>query len=208
MALNQWKNYNQNLLNAINSINEKDILNLIKQVKPYIGTRDEIHILGNGGSAANANHINGDFSKTFSSTSETIKINSFADNSCYITAASNDIDFSEVFTLLIPGRINKKDLIIFLSGSGNSINLVKCAQKARDFNINTFAITGYNGGKLKDICNHHIHVPIKDMEIIEDIQLIIFHFIKQYLTKEFKKNGNFKNLSPKYEKRTISNEIA
>ena len=208
MVLNQWQNYNKKLLNAINSINEKDILNLIANLEPYIGTRDEIHILGNGGSAANANHINGDFSKTFTSKGGTIKINSFADNSCYMTAASNDIDFSEVFSLLIPGRINKKDLIIFLSGSGNSINLVKCAQKARDFDINTFSITGYNGGKLKDICNHHIHVPIKDMEIIEDIQLIIFHCIKQYLTKKFEKNANYTNLSSKYEKRTISNEIA
>ncbi len=208
MLLNQWKNYNKKLLNAINSISEKDILNLTAQIESYMGTRDEIHILGNGGSAANANHVNGDFSKTFSSLGEVIKINSFADNSCYLTAASNDIDFSEVFSLLIPGRINKKDLIIFLSGSGNSINLIKCAQKAREFNINTFSITGYNGGELKNICRNHIHIPIKDMEIIEDIQLVIFHFIKQYLTNKFENNNHSKNLSHKYNKRIISNEIA
>ena len=203
-----WKNYNNNLLNSLSSISEKALSNLISQIEPFMGSKAEIHILGNGGSAANANHINGDFTKTFASYAKPIKINSFADNSCYLTAVSNDIDYSEVFTHLIPGRINRDDLIIFLSGSGNSINLVKCAKKAKKFDINTFCITGFNGGELKKICNHNIHVPIKDMEISEDIQLVIFHFIKQYLCKKIIRNGVSTKLSPKYEKRIISDEIA
>ena len=62
------------------------------------------------------------------------------------------MDYSEIFTLLIPSRISKEDLVIFLSGSGNSINLVKCAEKANKYRINTFCLTGFSGGKLKNIC--------------------------------------------------------
>ena len=155
-------------------------------------------IEANGGSAANANHINGDFTKTFTGASNTIRINSFADNSCFLTAASNDIDFSEAFSILIPGRINKNDLVIFLSGSGNSVNLVKCARKAKEHNINTFCITGYQGGELNKICKNRIHIPVKDMEIIEDLQLIIFHCIKQNLYKKLKNKFEINQISSKY----------
>ena len=181
MIFEHWIEYKKRLEETLSYINEDDINSLNQLIESYMGKKSEIHILGNGGSAANANHINGDFTKTFTGASNTIRINSFADNSCFLTAASNDIDFSEAFSILIPGRINKNDLVIFLSGSGNSVNLVKCARKAKEHNINTFCITGYQGGELNKICKNRIHIPVKDMEIIEDLQLIIFHCIKQNL---------------------------
>ena len=208
MILESWKKYKKRLEETLSCINEDDINSLSQLIESYMGKKSEIHILGNGGSAANANHINGDFTKTFTDESNTIRINSFADNSCFLTAASNDIDFSEAFSILIPGRINKDDLIIFLSGSGNSVNLVKCARKAKENNINTFSITGYQGGELNKICKNKIHIPVKDMEIIEDLQLIIFHCIKQNLCKKLKSKFGIKQISSKYEKRIISNEIA
>ena len=208
MILEHWQKYKKRLEETLSFINEDDINSLNQLIESYMGKKSEIHILGNGGSAANANHINGDFTKTFTDESNTIRINSFADNSCFLTAASNDIDFSEAFSILIPGRINKDDLIIFLSGSGNSVNLVKCARKAKENNINTFSITGYQGGELNKICKNKIHIPVKDMEIIEDLQLIIFHCIKQNLCKRLKSKFGIKQISSKYEKRIISNEIA
>ena len=203
-----WQNYKKKLSDSLSKVNSQEIQKLYSLIESSIKNEHEIHILGNGGSAANANHINGDFTKTFSSYGKTIKISSHADTTSYLTALANDIDYSEVFTFLIPTRINKNDLIIFLSGSGNSINLVKCAEKANKYKINAVSLTGFDGGKLKNICENSIHVPINDMEIIEDIQLIIFHSIKQALCQDIENQGGIPISSPKYEKRIKSNEIA
>ena len=203
-----WQNYKSGIIEGINLISSKDINKLSNLFESKFNNNSEIHIIGNGGSAANASHINGDFTKTFSLYGKSIKIRTHADNISYLTAVSNDKDYSEVFTLLIPGIIKKDDLIIFLSGSGNSINLVNCANKAKDYFINTFCITGYNGGQLKKICNDHIYIPIKDMEVLEDLQLIIFHSIKQKLCRKIERDGLINEKSPKYEKRISDNEIA
>lgn len=205
---NNWNSYKEKLSNSLSSITDGDISLLSSLIEEMINNGNEIHILGNGGSAANANHINGDFTKTFSTYGKTIKISTHADTTSFLTAVANDMDYSEIFTLLIPSRISKEDLVIFLSGSGNSINLVKCAEKANKYKINTFCLTGFSGGKLKNICKNYIHVPVNDMEIIEDIQLIIFHCIKQLLCRKIEKLGQSATTSPKYEKRVKSNEIA
>ncbi len=205
---NHWHKYKDKITESLSKIEQEEILKLAFLIETTIKDGNEIHILGNGGSAANANHINGDFTKTFSTYGKKIKISSHADTTSFLTAVANDMDFSEVFTILIPNRISKDDLIIFLSGSGNSINLVKCAEKANKYKINTFCLTGFSGGKLKNICKNSIHVPVYDMEIIEDIQLIIFHSIKQSLCNNIERLGQSAVSSPKYEKRIQSNEIA
>ena len=208
MADDYWQNYKSKVIDGLNLIPAKDINKLSNLFASKFNNNSEIHILGNGGSAANASHINGDFTKTFSLYGKPIRIRTHADNISYLTAVSNDKDYAEVFTLLIPGIIKKSDVIIFLSGSGNSINLVNCANKAKEYSIKTFCITGYNGGELKRVCNDHIYIPIQDMEILEDLQLIIFHSIKQRLCKMIEKDGLIYEKSPKYDKRVSANEIA
>ena len=80
--------------------------------------------------------------------------------------------------MLIDNIIDKNDLLIYLSGSGNSLNLVKCARKAKLREIKQAALTGFNGGALNEIVNYPIHIKFDDMEICEDIQLSIFHYHK------------------------------
>ena len=109
----------------------------------------------------------------------TLKISSLCENSCYITATSNDEDFSEVYEILVNTRISKGDLIIFLSGSGNSLNLIKTAISSKKSDIRTSAIIGFQGGALKDMVDIPIHLEIDDMEISEDAQMTIFHYLKQ-----------------------------
>ena len=109
--------------------------------------------------------------------------------------------------MLIDNIIDKKDLLIYLSGSGNSLNLVKCARKAKLKNIKQASLTGFNGGALKEIVDYPIHIKFDDMEICEDIQLSIFHYIKQRLM--YKYSENFENLDlPKYQKRTLEDLIS
>ena len=206
----KWKNYTNNLIETIQIFKENgNISNLADLIWDNFDGLNEIHVLGNGGSAANAHHIVGDFTKTFCLYKQNLKISSVSDNGCYLTAASNDIDFSEVYSFLIPHRIKPNDLVIFLSGSGNSSNLVKCALKAKDHKIKTASITGYNGGRLANLSDLSINFKIDDMEIAEDLQLIVFHFIKQYLCERLVSEKNIEPFeTQKYNKRISVDEVA
>ena len=199
------KEYVNKFALSFNSINEDKLDELKEEISNRLNTSKQIFIIGNGGSAANANHIAGDYLKTFSLAGMNIKINSLSESVAYLTAASNDVDFSEVYEILINTRICKGDLLIFLSGSGNSMNLIKPARIAKKFGIVTAAIVGYMGGGLKEIVNIPIHIDVQDMEMSEDAQMTIFHFLKQSLFHDLiKENDN----PSKYKKRTNEDQIA
>ena len=136
---------------------------------------------------------------------KSININSLSDNSCYITALSNDLDYSEVYEVLINTRVKANDLLIFLSGSGNSMNLIKAARSAIKSDIKTSAIVGFSGGALKKLVDIPIHLRIDDMEISEDFQMIVFHYIKQNLYSKLAKESDPLN---KYNKRVNEDLIA
>ena len=199
------KEYVNKFALSFKNINEDKIEELKKEMLNRVNTPKQIFIIGNGGSAANANHIAGDYLKTFSAAGMNFKINSLSESSSYLTAASNDVDFSQIYEILINTRICKGDLLIFLSGSGNSINLIKPARIAKKFGIVTAAIVGYMGGGLKEIVDIPIHIDIHDMEISEDAQLTIFHYLKQCLYSELIKENK---ISTRYKKRTINGLIA
>lgn len=205
MNYKNLKDYGNHLSEALNSIDEDLVCALKDEIRQRFDSPHNIYLIGNGGSAANANHIVGDYSKTFAMLGKCLNINCLADNSCYITAVSNDLDYSEVFELQINARVRKDDLIIFLSGSGNSMNLVKTARLAKSKKIKTAAILGFSGGALKELVDIPIHAMINDMEIAEDSQIATFHFIKQKLYIEFFDNNN---PTPKYTKRVDEDLIA
>lgn len=202
----EFLEYTNSLKKALDSVDIDYISNLYSEIEKRIGSQSSIYLIGNGGSAANASHIAGDFSKTFTMLSLQLKIYSASENMCYVTAASNDIDFSEIYSSLIGTRILAGDLIIYLSGSGNSINLVKCAQNAKKENITQAGIVGYNGGRLKKLVDIPIHVNLNDMEIAEDSQLAIFHFLKQKFCLSFKNEDYL--VSTKYDKRIIEDVVS
>ncbi len=108
--------------------------------------------------------------------------------------------------MLVNTKITKNDLMIFLSGSGNSMNLIKAARKAKNCGIRTAALVGYKGGALKDLVDIPLHFLIEDMEIAEDCQISTFHFIKQNLL--FKNTSSDISKSRKYDKRTNEDLIA
>ena len=192
---------------CLKTINEDSLDKCFSEILARVNTSNNIYLLGNGGSQANAHHISGDFIKTFSVAGLKLKISCLADNVCYLTAASNDYSFEDAYSLLVGNIIDEGDLVVYLSGSGNSINLVKCARKAKAKNIKQIAITGYSGGALKDIVDLPIHVKIDDMEIAEDAQLIIFHFLKQKLVAHFKDEFN-DTTGSKYIKRVTEDLIS
>ena len=202
-----FKDYSLKIIQALEKVDQSAVDELFNQIDKIIGTNSNIFLLGNGGSQANAHHIAGDFIKTFSIVGLKLKISCLGDNVCHLTAASNDLSYEDSYAMLVNNIIDKDDFIIYLSGSGNSLNLVKCARKALNANIKQAAIVGFTGGALKEIVDFPVHVNFDDMEISEDIQLSIFHYIKQRLMDKYSALFNEVDLT-KYRKRTTEDLIS
>lgn len=176
---------------------------LDKLVQIILDCRDRgntIYIFGNGGSAATASHIAGDFLKGISyQLDKRFRVVCLSDNIPGTSAISNDLSYDEVFIESLKTFLNKDDVVIGISGSGNSVNVVKAMQYASTAQAKTIAICGYNGGKIKDIADLAVHTPVDDMEVTEDIHLIIFHAIKQIINRKLK--GDDYSMGEKYDRR-------
>ncbi|WP_353432652.1 SIS domain-containing protein [Polynucleobacter sp. MWH-UH23A] len=142
----------------------------------------QVFIFGNGGSAGNAIHLANDFifgvSRKFGSG---LRIHALSANPAVITCLANDIGYENIFAYQLGLMSNPGDIVIALSGSGNSPNIVKALQYAAEADLQTFAILGFSGGKSLGLAKNPIHVPVDDMQISEDLQIIIGHMLMQYL---------------------------
>ena len=202
--MERHQKYVSNLHGAINKIDYKIIQKLEDEILDRIGTRKNIYIIGNGGSAANAHHVAGDYLKSLSILGLRLNISCPSDNICCLTALANDVDYAQVYEIFINSVGLKDDLLITLSGSGNSTNIVKAALAAKNKEMRVCTLTGYTGGSLKKIGDINIHFDIMDMEIAEDCQLVIFHILKQSIVESCQKNGAKNSISSnRYEKRVL-----
>jgi len=143
---------------------------------------NQVFIIGNGGSAGNAIHLANDFiygiSKTLGSG---IRMHALPANQAMLSCLGNDLGYDRVFSHQLAVMGSSGDLLIALSGSGNSPNILRAIEQARLQNMRSFAILGYTGGKALEICDCSIHVPVNDMQISEDSQLIVGHILMQWL---------------------------
>ena len=181
----------------------QEINKLSKEILKVWESGNNIFIFGNGGSSANAQHIANDFlygvgvSKNDNHpNSKGLRIEALTANSNVITCLGNDIGYENIFSYQLEVKAIRGDLVIALSGSGNSPNIVNALKFSYKKNIQSCAILGFQGGRAKEYSNINIHFPIDDMEIAEDTQMIVFNIIKQWLIKnrENKKNGNIRRL--------------
>lgn len=141
-----------------------------------------VFICGNGGSAGNAAHLANDLLYGIAGDDGIgMRVEALSANSSVLTCLANDIGYEDVYShqLAVQGRPG--DLLLVLSGSGNSPNVIKALETAKGRGINTFAILGYSGGKCKDIADVPIHFAIDDMQVAEDMQLIVGHMVVQWL---------------------------
>jgi D-sedoheptulose 7-phosphate isomerase len=172
------------------TLNNVDTASVTRLVKILLQTRENektVFIFGNGGSGATASHVTGDFLKGISyGLDKRFRVQCLNDNISGMMAISNDLTYEEIFIEQLKVFLQKDDIVIGISGSGNSANVVKALEYARLNGATTVAFCGYKGGKIKDIANLVIHAPVDDMEITEDIHIIIFHAIKQAMMKQLK----------------------
>lgn len=163
----------------LESIN--DVMNALEAAKAQHKTT---YICGNGGSAATASHFVCDFNKGLNDEASQFKFQCLSDNVPIMMAISNDIGYDEVFRYQIKGRIEKGDILFGISGSGNSKNVINAMDYAQSIGATTIALVGYDGGKMKQIADHCIHVNVNDMQISEDIHMIMDHLMMYVLNHE------------------------
>jgi len=140
---------------------------------------NHIYFVGNGGSAGNGQHLANDFVYGATKGSKGLKVSSMAANTSVVTCLANDIGYDQIFSHQVSTFCDEGDILVLLSGSGNSPNVVSACEQAKALGVETIAITGFDGGKLKELADISIHTRVDDMQVSEDLQLIIFHMIMQ-----------------------------
>jgi len=147
-------------------------------MKAYLDGR-HIFVFGNGGSGSTASHFCGDFLKGVScGLDKRFRFLCLNDNIPALLAIANDISYEDVFIEQLKNHLQENDLVIGISGSGNSMNVVKALQYAKDHGAVTVAMCGYDGGKIIGIADIHVHAPIDNMEVTEDVHLVAIHCLK------------------------------
>jgi len=142
----------------------------------------QVFLCGNGGSAANAMHIANDLIYGVAAPDGVgIRVNALPANSAVLTCLANDTGFDRVFATQLAVLANPGDLLIVLSGSGNSPNILAALEEARRRGAKSYAVLGYSGGKAKALADVAIHFPIDDMQISEDLQLVVGHMLMRWL---------------------------
>jgi len=143
-----------------------------------------VFICGNGGSAANAIHWANDFLYPVAkSGGKGMKISALPANVSVLTCLANDIGYENIFAAQLATEAEPGDVLIVLSGSGNSPNVIKALEQAKVSNMKSFALLGYSGGACKALADVVLHFPIDDMQIVEDMQLIVGHMLLQALAQ-------------------------
>ncbi|WP_143871760.1 SIS domain-containing protein [Catenovulum sediminis] len=144
-----------------------------------------LYLCGNGGSAGNAQHLANDFLYGISpKQAKSVRVEALSANCSVLTCLGNDLGYQHIFSRQIQVKGNRDDVLIVLSGSGNSANIVEAIQAAKAKNMITVGILGYKGGEAKKLVDLPIHFAIDDMQISEDLQLIVGHMLMRMLCDE------------------------
>lgn len=158
--------------------------NGIDIIKRKFDEGKKIITCGNGGSASTASHYITDWNKMINlATGRQFRGVSLTDNIGLITAYGNDISYAEIFAGQLKALMDPGDLLIAISGSGNSPNVLAAAEYANSMGGETLAVVGYDGGELKSICDAAVWVPSFDMQICEDIHLMFGHMVMKTLCR-------------------------
>ena len=163
---------------VLDSLAENDINEVMNVLERARLARKRIFICGNGGSASTAAHLECDFNKGISYTQE-IKYNMecLSDNVPMMMAVANDFSYDDIFVVPLKNKMKPGDVLIGISGSGNSENVIRAFTYANEIGAETIAFTGYSGGKLKKMAKYNIHVQVDNMQITEDIHLVLNHMM-------------------------------
>jgi D-sedoheptulose 7-phosphate isomerase len=163
-----------------------------------------VYIFGNGGSGTTASHMAEDLGKSTLPESELsnesrkrLRVLSLTDNVGWIMAVGNDIGYDQIFVQQLMNYGRAGDVVIALSGSGNSVNVLKAVDWANRHGLHSFGLTGYDGGKLRELQHDGLHVDLADMGMVESIHLCVFHWVLNDLHGRINRVGRHGNKNNK-----------
>lgn len=177
----QIESYIRNLHQTLTTHNWGKVEHLAERLLDAVEKRQQVFICGNGGSAGNAMHLANDFIYGIAPGQQTMRIEALPANQSVLTCLGNDIGYENIYSYQLKIKGQSDDVLIVLSGSGNSPNILNAVKTAKDMGICSYGILGFNGGKAKALVDHAIHFEINDMQIAEDTQLIVGHILMQYM---------------------------
>jgi len=168
-------------------LEDRDILSAIEKITEEIEkafkNNKKVLLCGNGGSAADAQHIAAELSGKFYLDREPLFAEALHTNLSYLTAVANDYSYEEVFERAVKAAGREGDILIAISTSGNSMNVIKAIEEANNKKMITVGLTGKSGGKMADICKHLIKVPSTDTPRIQESHILIGHIICEIVEK-------------------------
>ena len=202
--LNAYREHEIEVFRKLNLEDVNTVMNVLEKAR--VGEK-KIFICGNGGSAATASHFAGDFNKGINmgiiqhaglnihnmpcnEIKNGLSLYNFeclSDNVPTMMAVSNDESYSESFRFPLLVKMQKGDIIIGISGSGNSLNVVNAFEYAKKIGGITIAIVGYTGGKMKEIADYSIHIEVNDMQISEDLHMVLDHMMMSVFVRKLNK---------------------
>lgn len=184
-------NYSKDILEYIeaekrvlDSLDVQSIDEAMQLIQTAYNNEKSIYIFGNGGSSSTASHYQNDFNKGLSEKLERkFRFVCLNNDLPTIMAIANDIAFDEVFRYQLKGHIQPGDLVIAISGSGNSANIMKAVAYAKQQGNKVIGLCGYSGGKLKEMSDVAVHVNIDNMQLTEDIHMMLDHLMMSVFQK-------------------------
>ena len=180
--IEQINSYINRLKNALDHLDRKEIEQFALLLGRARDNGSNIFIMGNGGSATTASHFCCDFNKVASygyDHKKRFKFICLSDNIATVMSYSNDVCYEDIFVEQLKNFVQPQDIVIGISSSGNSENVLRAIKYANENNITTIALTGCDGGKLKQLAKHSVNANIDDKQIAEDIHLVLCHMLMQ-----------------------------
>ncbi len=181
--------YKKNLMQLVQNIDNDKITQIIDLID---NTKGRIYIIGNGGSASTASHMVNDLGAGLTRRGiKNLNIESLSDNTAVCTAIANDTGYENIFYYQLKNKVTKDDLLVAISCSGNSDNIIKAVEYSKHFNVPIIGITGFDGGKLKNLSdvNFHIQTQKDNYGLVEDMHMILNHIIYSYYISNNKSKG-------------------
>ncbi len=177
--LTAYRNREIEVYQRLNLGDVNTVMNVLENAR-ISGKR--VFVCGNGGSAATASHFCCDFNKGVSEQQKVkFDFECLSDNVPTMMAVANDIGYDEVFRFPLRNKMKSGDVLIGISGSGNSQNIVNAFSYAKEIGGTVIALVGYRGGKMKEMADYSIHVDIDDMQISEDLHMVLDHMMMYVL---------------------------
>jgi D-sedoheptulose 7-phosphate isomerase len=168
--------YFSRLKSTLDRISRQELNDFLHLLLDALEGGKTVFMLGNGGSASTASHFAADFNKGLSlGKARRFRFMCLSDNLPTLTAYANDLSYDVVFVEQLRNFLEPGDLVVAISGSGNSRNVLKAIEFANAEGAITVGLTGYDGGELKRVARHGVHIPIDDMQVTEDLHMVLDH---------------------------------